>query len=213
MKYAMNLEMKGRLCVVLGGGPVALRKARRLALSEARVVVVAPVAVAELAEMAATKTVRWEQRRYEEKDLDGAFLVICATNDHHVNLLAAEAAKRRGVLVNAPADPALSDFEVPASVARGRLLFTVSTGGGSPALSRALRQQLEETYPEAFGAWLEIVAELRAMCKEALETPREREAFWRQALDTDILELVRQGRLDEAKEKLIHAAHLSRTES
>lgn len=213
MKYAMNLEMKGRACVVLGGGPVALRKVRTLVRAEARVTVVAPEAVLDLASLAMAGRVRWERRGYEERDLDGASLVICATNDAAVNARAAQAAKARGVLVNAPAQPALSDFTVPASFARGRLLFTVSTDGGSPGLSRALRQQLEELFPTAFGDWLEIVAALRDDMKGKLATPRDREAFWRKALNPDILALVRTGHIQEAKEKVIHAAHLSGAES
>ena len=213
MKYAMNLEMKGRRCVVLGGGPVALRKVRRLVRAEAAVTVIAPMAVMELAELALAGRVQWQQRGYEESDLDGAFLVVCATNDADVNVRAAEAAKKRGALVNAPAQPALSDFTVPASLSRGKLLFTISTAGGSPALSRAIRQQLEALYPKSFGNWLEMVAALREEQKERLATARDRERFWRMALDDGILQLVRAGRLDEAKEKVRNAAHLSGTQS
>ena len=213
MKYAMNLEMKGRRCVVLGGGPVALRKVRRLVRAEAAVTVIAPMAVMELAELALARRIQWQQRGYEESDLDGAFLVVCATNDADVNVRAAEAAKKRGALVNAPAQPALSDFTVPASLSRGKLLFTISTDGGSPALSRAIRQQLEALYPKSFGNWLEMVAALREEQKERLATARDRERFWRMALDDGILQLVRAGRLDEAKEKVRNAAHLSGTQS
>ena len=213
MKYAMNLDLSGRACVVLGGGPVALRKARTLMCADARVTVIAPMVVAELAELAVRGRIRWQQRSYVESDLDGAFLAICATNDMAVNAHAAMAAKERGVLVNAPAEPALSDFTVPASFARGQLLVTVSTDGGSPALAAALRRQLEELYPAALGDWLETLAALREEMKERLRTPRDREQFWRQALTPDILALVRAGRINEAKEQVIHAAHLSGSQS
>lgn len=213
MKYAMNLEMKGRPCVVLGGGPVALRKVRRLVHAEAVVTVVAPMAVMEMAELAMAHRITWQQRGYEESDLDGAFLVVCATDDAEVNTRAAQTAKERGVLVNAPAQPSLSDFTVPASLSRGHLLFTISTDGGSPALSRAIRQQLETLYPKSFGDWLEIVAALREEQKEHLATARDRERFWRMALDDGVLQLVRAGRLAEAKEKVSNAAHLSGTQS
>ena len=213
MKYAMNLEMKGRRCVVIGGGPVALRKARSLVRAEAEVTVVAPEAVLDLASLAMAGRVHWERRGYEARDLDGAFLVVCATDDAEVNARAAAEARARGVLVNAPAKPALSDFTVPASFSRGHLLITISTDGGSPALSRALRKQLETLYPKAFGDWLEIVSSLRETMKKELATARDREHFWRQALSPDVLELVRAGRIEEAKEQVIHAAHLSGSES
>ena len=213
MKYAMNLEMKGRRCVVLGGGPVALRKVRRLVRAEAAVTVVAPVAVMELAELALTERIAWQKRGYEESDLDGAFLVVCATDDRAANEAAARAAKARGVLVNAPAQPELSDFTVPASLARGRLLLTVSTDGLSPALSRAIRAQLETLYPEALGDWLERLAAVRRELKAETGTARAREAFWRRAMSAEILDMVRQGRSEEAEERIRHAAHLFRTES
>lgn len=213
MKYAMNLEMKGRRCLVLGGGPVALRKVRTLLRTEAEVTVAAPDVTAELASLADAGRLRWRKGRYAPSLLAGAFLVVCATNDPAVNAAAARAAKARGVLVNAPAQPEFSDFTVPASLARGRLLLTVSTDGLSPALSRAIRNQLAEQYPEALGDWLECLAAIRQELKAQTDSPRAREAFWRDALSEEILSLVRQGRSEEAEARIRHAAHLFRTES
>ena len=145
--------------------------------------------------------------------LEGMFLVVCATDDRAANEAAARSAKARGVLVNAPAQPELSDFTVPASLARGRLLLTVSTDGLSPALSRAIRAQLETLYPEALGDWLERLAAVRRELKAETGTARAREAFWRRAMSAEILDMVRQGRSEEAEERIRHAAHLFRIES
>ena len=213
MKYAMNLEMKGRPCLVLGGGPVALRKARTLLRAEAAVTVAAPRLTEELADLAAAGRLRWRVRCYEETMLAGMFLVVCATDDRAANEAAARAAKARGVLVNAPAQPELSDFTVPASLARGQLLLTVSTDGLSPALSCAIRAQLETLYREALGDWLERLAAVRRELKAETGTARAREAFWRRAMSAEILDMVRQGRSEEAEERIRHAAHLFRTES
>ena len=213
MKYAMNLEMKGRPCLVLGGGPVALRKARTLLRAEAAVTVAAPRLTEELADLAAAGRLRWRAHCYEETMLAGMFLVVCATDDRAANEAAARAARARGVLVNAPAQPELSDFTVPASLARGRLLLTVSTDGLSPALSRAIRAQLETLYPEALGDWLERLAAVRRELKAETGTARAREAFWRRAMSAEILDMVRQGRSEEAEERIRHAAHLFRIES
>ena len=213
MKYAMNLEMKGRPCLVLGGGPVALRKARTLLHAEAAVTVAAPRLTEELADLAAAGRLRWRAHCYEETMLAGMFLVVCATDDRAANEAAARSAKARGVLVNAPAQPELSDFTVPASLARGRLLLTVSTDGLSPALSRAIRAQLATLYPEALGDWLERLAAVRRELKAETGTARAREAFWRRAMSVEILDMVRQGRSEEAEERIRHAAHLFRTES
>lgn len=213
MRYAMNVDLTGRSCLVVGGGAVALRKVQTLLRAAADVTVVAPSCVDALRRLALAGEIHLLVRGFAPEDLAGRFLCICATDDAAVNRQAARIAKARGVLVNAAAEPQLSDFTVPASLARGRLHLTVSTEGLSPALSRAIRAQLEEIYPESFGAWLEILAGLREEQKAQLPTPAARTAFWRRALDADVLALVRAGRLGEAKEKVSHAAHLSRTQS
>ncbi|MDY6272833.1 MAG: NAD(P)-dependent oxidoreductase [Selenomonadaceae bacterium] len=102
MKYAMNLEMKGRPCLVLGGGPVALRKARTLLRAEAAVTVAAPRLTEELADLAAAGRLRWRERCYEETMLAGMFLVVCATDDRAAN----EAAARM------PSSPYCFSFEI-----------------------------------------------------------------------------------------------------
>ena len=205
MQYPMNMELAGRRCMVLGGGPVALRKAGTLLEAGAALRLMAPKILPELEELAEEGKLQWIRQPYEEGCLEGCFLLICATDDPMVNRRAAEEAKRLGILVNAPAQPEISDFSVPASLRRGNLLLTVSTGNLSPALSRLLRQQLEKEFPPAFGPWLERLHILRQEVKEKLSTSREREAFWREALDGRILEFVKAGQIGQAEVELRHA--------
>jgi len=212
MQYPMNVELSGRRCVVLGGGPVACRKVAALRQAEGDVVLIAPEVVPELSQLAALEKIEWRRAFYEQGCLKGAFLVVCATNDETVNRQAAEEARREGVLVNAPAQPALSDFSVPASLRRGKLLLTVSTGNLSPALSRKLREHLEEEFPPVFGQWLERLHILREEVKEKLGSSRARESFWRNALNERILGLVRAGRIGQAEVELRHAIDGDRTE-
>ncbi len=213
MQYPMNMELAGRRCVVLGGGSVACRKVAALRQAEGAVVLIAPEAVPGLSRLAELGEIEWRRTVYEEGCLKGAFLVICATDDETANRRAAEEARREGVLVNAPAQPELSDFSVPASLRRGKLLLTVSTGNLSPALSRKLREHLEEEFPPAFGQWLEQLHLLREEVKEKLGSSRARESFWRSALNERILGLVRAGRIDQAEVELRHAIDGGRTES
>ena len=213
MQYPMNMVMDGRLCVVLGGGSVALRKVGTLQKAGARVLVIAPEVLPQLAEMAQAGKIRWQRSSYVQGCLAGAFLVVCATDDMDANRQAAEEARRAGILVNSPAQPELSDFSVPASVRRGKLLLTVSTGNLSPAFSRVLREYLEEVFPPVFGEWLERLPCLREEAKERFGSSREREEFWRSALNERILELVRAGMLDQAEVELRHAIDGGRTES
>lgn len=212
MQYPMNMEMKGRLCVVLGGGHVSCRKVGTLCRAGAEVLVIAPEVLPELEEMAWAGAIRWRKAPYEPGCLRGAFLVICATDDPEVNRRAAGEATGAGILVNAPAQPDLSDFSVPASIRRGNLLVTVSTGNQSPAFSRVLREQLEEFFPPVFGQWLERLHCIRGEARGVLGSSREREEFWRNAMSGRMLELVKAGRLDQAEVELRHAIDGDRTE-
>jgi precorrin-2 dehydrogenase / sirohydrochlorin ferrochelatase len=200
--YPINLDLKNRLCAVLGGGNVALRKVKTLLAAEARITVIAPVLTGDLAHLAKIGQVNWVGKKYESGDLHGFFLVICATNNSPTNIKAAIEAKREGALVNVAEPAHFSDFTVPAQVRRGDLLLTVSTGGKSPALARQLRRELEKDFGDTYGAWLEQLTLLRKEMRSRLESSQERELFWRQALDAEVLELVKRGELKKAEAKI-----------
>ena len=207
MQYPLNMELGGRSCVVVGGGRVAQRKTATLLFAEADVTVIAPQLTERLAAMAAKEKLRWLPKPYERGCLSALkpFLVFCTTDDSAVNRQAAAEAKSLGALVNAAEQPELSDFTVPASVRRGDVLFTVSTNGRSPALSRQLRQQLEAEFPALLGLWLEHLSALRSRMKQELSTSEARQAFWRRALDKRVLSLVEAGHLDQAEVEIQHA--------
>lgn len=209
MLYPINLELAGRKCVIVGGGEVAERKARTLLTAEAGVTVIAPKLTKGLTELAEAGQVDW----YEMEFFGGMLkeirplLVFCATDEPAVNEQAAEEARSIGALVNAATEQELTDFTVPASVRRENFLVTVSTGGVSPGLSRALRQELEREFPEAFGEWLERLAVLRQEVKEILADSRARQVFWREALSVCVLNLVRNGKLSQAEAEIRNAIH------
>ena len=203
--YPVNLIVKDRSCAVIGGGRVAARKVHSLLASEARVTVIAPELVPVLAREAADKRFVWRSSAYVPGMLQGFFLVICASDDAEANHLAAVEAHAAGALVNAAAEPAQSDFFVPSKVEHGDFLLTVSTGGQSPAFTRLLCQELEKSYGEVYGEWLECLGHLRAEVKGRLPDSRQRQAFWRHVLDEHILALVRQHKLEEAEAEIRNA--------
>lgn len=205
MGYPVILQLQGVPCSVVGGGAVAARKVKRLLASKAQVMVIAPVLTSALQELAAAGKIVWRQQAYAPGCLRGARLVFCTTAEPAVNREAAAEARAQGALVNDAASPQDSDFHVPASVQRGELLLTVSTGGGSPELARQIRCELEAAYPEAFGAWLERLAAVRQELQHELSGPQQRQVFWRRALSGTILDFVRQGQLDRAEDELRHA--------
>ncbi len=160
--YPVNLLLTGRLCLVVGGGAVALRKTDSLLAAGARVRLVSPEVVPQLAAMAATERLEWIARVFVEGDLLGAFLVFATTGDRHVQARIAVEADRYGVLLNSADDPLACHFHVPAHFRRGRMLVTVSTGGASPALAKMVRKRLEKELVPGYAAVVELLAMLRA---------------------------------------------------
>lgn len=161
MAYLVNLDLRGRLAVVVGGGRVAARKVRKLLEGGAQVKVVAPTAEPELHLLASEGRLLLEARPYVPGDLAGAFLAIACTSDEAVNAAVSTEAQNLGILVNVADRPSLCTFTLPAVVRRGDLTLAVATDGRCPALSRALREELERAYGEEFGQLTEWMGRLR----------------------------------------------------
>ena len=141
--------------MVVGGGEVANRKARKLLQARAEVVVISPEVRPELESVAAEVHLR----PYEAGDLEGAYLAFAATDSREVNAAVAREAGERGVPVNVADRPSEGDFAVPSTLRRGRLQVAVSTGGASPTLARNVKGELEGLFgPE----WAGVVEELHA---------------------------------------------------
>jgi len=211
--YPVNLQIEGRPCAVVGGGIVAERKVLSLLSAGAGVTVFSPKVTANIVELVRNRRIVHVDRPYRQGDIVGFFIVICATDDSKVNSLVAEEARQKGILVNVVDDARLGDFSVPAQVTHGDLLITVSTGGKSPALSGRLRAELAERYGPEYGLYLELVSKVRCEMKNRLATAKERGTFWQQALDKEIVGLLRQGKIKEAEDKIKHAAGCIGTQS
>ena len=204
--YPINLRVAGKKCAVVGGGAVACRKIKSLLAAGAEVTVFSPELTAELAEMVKKKQFNYIARPYQKGDLKGFFLVICATDNTTVNQAVSAEAERLGILANVVDVPELGNFSVPAQVKRGDLLLTVSTGGKSPAMAKKLRQELAKQYGEEYGEYLDMLDKIRRELKQRLATSKQRELFWRETIDENVLALLRQGRIEEAEAVICHAA-------
>ena len=142
--YPVFFDLSGRPVVVIGGGKVALRKARALVEAGARVKLVAPRREPELEAL----PVEWVPRAFEPADLEGAFLAYAATDNRAVNAQVAAEAKRRGVPVNVADSPKECDFIVPSRVRRGNVQIAVSTSGENPSQAVELRKKIERALDE-----------------------------------------------------------------
>lgn len=172
--YIVCLDLRGRSCLVVGGGRVAIEKAHGLLECDAEVTLVAPAFDAELEEL----PVRLLRRPFRESDVVGRFLVIAATNDRVVNSRVSSAAGERGIPCNVADDPELCSFILPAIVRRDPIAVAVSTGGASPALAQRLRDDIGELVTERHASLAERLQELRPWAKRELPGYEERRDFF-----------------------------------
>lgn len=200
--YAVCLDMTARPCLVVGGGPVAERKVAGLLDAGARVTVVSPSATDRLREWARADRIRLLPREYAVADLAGQAVVFVATDDGGINAGVARDARAVGVLVNAADDPAHCDFILPAVLSRGAITVAVSTGGASPALARAVRDELGAYLDrDDYGALARVVTDVRRILRgQEIRVPWER---WQAALGGEVRALVRADRLDTARARLL----------
>lgn len=210
----VNLKLAGRKCAVIGGGSVALRRVKTLLEAGAQVRVIAPEIDSELLKLTREENVEWIAEPFTASLVFGMFLVVCATNDEAANRSAAWASKATGALVNMVAPPMeLSDLTLPAKTERDGLLLTVSTNGASPELSRRIRQSMEADILEVYGPWLERLTPIRKEMRKKLEGHAQRQAFWREALNSEVMALVKEKKYDEAEALVRNAISRFGTES
>jgi precorrin-2 dehydrogenase / sirohydrochlorin ferrochelatase len=200
--YPIFLELRGRRCLVIGGGVIAERKVHGLLAAEAAVTVVSPQLTALLADWSQHEALEHVARAYQEGDMRGYHLVFVATDDGAVNAAVAREGRERGIWVNAADDPAYCDFILPAVVRRGTLSIAIATGGTSPALTRAIREELQEYFTEDYGLLAAVAAEVRLQLrtdKRMVPGPR-----WVQALrNEEFRDLIRAGFREEAIDWLL----------
>ncbi len=200
--FPIFLGLSGKRCVVVGGGEVALRKVRALLEHEAEVKVISPKLCPELAQMAEKKIIQVLPRVYDHGDLEGAFMVIAATDDGMINRKVADEARQRGVLVNVVDDPEQSAFIVPSYLRRGALTIAVSTAGKSPALARKIRTRLEKDFGAEYASLAIIASEVRSELKQ--QGIKVNGDTWQEAIDLDALtQMLKAGQSEKAKATLL----------
>lgn len=192
--YSVIFDLCGKPCLVVGGGPVALRKVRGLLEVGAEVTVVAPEVSSDLVQLEDTGRLTLHRRPFRTSDLDGQTMAFGALDDPEARRGLAAEARLRGIPVNLADDPVNCDFIIPSSFRRGDLLVTVSTGGRSPALARKVRRELEAGLGEEYAVQVEALGRIRGMLMERL--PGEgglRREILLGIVDSDLLALLSSG--------------------
>lgn len=195
--YPVNLDIRGKRCLVVGGGGVGTRKARNLFRSGAAVTVVSMGFSDDLRKMAETRQITLEEREYRSSDLTGIFLVIGATSDPSLNKRIADDAAEKNMLCNIADLPRACNFILPSVVHRGDLTISISTSGKSPALARQLRKDLENRFGPEYSEFLLLMGEIRKKMLEESRDPDAHKALFRKLVQEDLLALVAENRVEE----------------
>ncbi len=205
--YIACLRLKGRRCLVVGGGDVGLEKVEGLLACDADVTLVAPEAHPALAELADEGSIRWERRRFAPGDLEGCLIAIAATNDTDVNISVFDAAEQRAMLVNVVDVPPLCNFILPAIVRTGPLAVAISTAGASPALAKRMKREIADLFGEPYATLAVLLNDARGWAKATLPTYQDRKEFFESIVngDPDPIALLRAGQADRVRALIAEA--------
>jgi len=202
--YPVNLDIKNRRCLVVGGGSVGGRKIKTLLECGAIVTVISPVVTLEIQSLADKGTINLKKRSYRTYDIDeNFFLVIGATDNDKLNRLIHKDAERFNMLCNIADRPEVCNFILPAIVHRGDLLIAVSTSGKSPAFAKKLRQRLEKEYGDEYAEFLELMGAIREKLLSAEHEPEAHKHLFEELISQGLVEMIKKGREDKIDALLV----------
>lgn len=207
--FPLFIDLRGRIVLVVGGGPVAARKVAALLDAGAHVRVGAPTLNTALTQLLEAQRIEHLAGEFQPDWLDGAWLAIAATDDTQVNRAVAAAGDARQIWVNAVDDAQASSVHVPARIERGPLQLAISSGGGAPMLARHLRERLETELDESLGPLAELLTRARSRIRARYPRIAERRRFFDALLTGEIPALLRQGRHAEAGDALEAALQIT----
>ncbi len=197
--YPINLNVKGKKCVNIGGGKVAYRKACSLREAGADTVVVSPEFCPEIVDEEGLVLVK---EAYDERFLDGALLVIASTDNEAINQKVALDAGKRNIIVNVVDYPELCSFIVPSTINRGGLCISISTGGASPAVAKRIREELEGVFGAEYEGYLDLLNKMRDVAMSDVKDKVKRRKILQRLAGKDILEFVKKKGVKDAEAKM-----------
>jgi len=196
--YPIFLDVEDRNVLIIGGGNVCARKAETMLRYGARVTIVSPDFTDEIERWARDGALTIKRKAYDERDLDGASIVIASTDDQRVNEQIAADCRARKIPVNVVDVTPLCEFIVPAIVESGSIQIAISTGGKSPAVARTLKEDLQRMVGTEYAEVNDLLGSLRDSAKRVLPTDTDRKHFFDGIIARGVLDLLRSGRRLEA---------------
>jgi uroporphyrin-III C-methyltransferase / precorrin-2 dehydrogenase / sirohydrochlorin ferrochelatase len=171
-------NIKNRPCVVIGGGDVAMRKVSMLLKAQAAITLYSPEICHELQDLVAAEKIKYVQTNFDPNQLQGACMVIAATDDEAVNEAVSLAAKAQNIPVNVVDAPALCTFTMGSIIDRSPVVIAISSEGNAPVLARYIRAKIETMLPATYGRIADIAGEFRDAVKAKFATTQSRRIFW-----------------------------------
>ena len=200
--FPIFLRLTDQPVVVIGGGEVAARKALLLSRAGAVITIIAPSLCISLQERVARGELQHVAEEFRPEHLDGALLVIAATNVHAVNAWVSRQAEVRRIAVNVVDNRELSRFVMPAIVDRSPVIVAIGSSGDAPVLTRRLREQIEALLPLGISKLAKLSGELRSKVKQQVSNADARRRFWERFFDGDIAADVLAGREQQARQAI-----------
>ena len=207
MKYLpLHHNFTGRRCLVIGGGAVAGKRARRVIEAGGRVDLISIEVGDELKDLVAAGGGAVALRAVAPGDVGEEYaLVVAATDDHAVNRRVAAEARRKGVPVNVVNDVSLCDVVFPLTIDRDPITITVASGAASPTLTRLLGNRIDSLIPGGYGELAHLVGRFRKQAQEKIPDVAGRIRFWENILQGVVAESVFSGKTEEAENLLAQA--------
>lgn len=201
--YLIALCLRGKRCIVVGGGPVAARKVQGVVEAGAKVTVVAPVMGERVRRIAEEGDIDLVERSFEPGDLDGADLVFAATDNERLNAEVGVEAADRCALFNDATSAEGSDFLVPSVLRRGSLSVGITTGGSSPAYAKLIRGKLEDILGPEHSEMVNMLEMLRPRVMERFPDDSDRRrSVWDTIVSWETLELIRCGETEQVEARI-----------
>lgn len=203
--YPMMLNIIDRPVVVVGGGEVASRKVTSLLKAQAQITVVSPELSLKLQGLLEDKSIEWKKKNFTPEDLEGAFLIIAATNSSKVNELVANSASPHQ-LCNIVDREEFCDFIVPSVVQRGPLSIAVSTSGANPKLAKEIKKELEVKFDESYEDYILFLQKARRKIIDKVADSNNKSILLEELLDSQFFTLTKTKQIekrDQLFEKLL----------
>ncbi|MBW2642934.1 MAG: bifunctional precorrin-2 dehydrogenase/sirohydrochlorin ferrochelatase [Deltaproteobacteria bacterium] len=189
--YPVNLDIRNRKCLVVGGGTVGTRKVMTLLNCGAKVTVVSSDVAEKLQELSDGDIIKLEKRPFQISDLDKMFLVMGATDNQEINREIHSEAERLGVLCNIADRPEVCNFILPAIVNRGDLIIAISTSGKSPAFAKKIRKDLEKVFGTEYAEFLKLMGEIRNKLLSEDHEPEAHKHLFEKLIKRDLIKMIK----------------------